>query len=189
MGGFRFAGEISAAAMLGSDGGFARYRVRISPWLWRLAHVRNSRVWQDKTVTEIVDEVFKEYQPLARWRWSDDTYSFLDGVPARSYCCQYRESDLDFVRRLLTEEGLCWRFEQTGDGPGLVLFADSSQLSAVPDDPSSETVQALQAQRRLHAVSATMLSHDYKARQIVAASSPSRLAQGKNACFQTWAHR
>ena len=193
----RFAGEISAAAMLGSDGGFARYRVRISPWLWRLAHVRNSRVWQDKSVTEIVDEVFKEYQPLARWRWSDESSSFLDGVPARSYCCQYRETDLDFIRRLLAEEGLCWRFEQTDDGPGVVVFADSSQLSAVPDDPSSEmdagirfhgtsavergdTVQALQAQRRLHAGSSTMLSHDYKAKRVVAANSPSRLEQGKN---------
>jgi type VI secretion system secreted protein VgrG len=31
-----FAGDISEAAMLGSDGGFARYRLRISPWLWRL---------------------------------------------------------------------------------------------------------------------------------------------------------
>jgi len=44
--------------MLGSDGGLARYRVRISPWLWRLGQVRNSRVWQDKTVIGMVDSVF-----------------------------------------------------------------------------------------------------------------------------------
>jgi uncharacterized protein involved in type VI secretion and phage assembly len=48
----------------------------------------------------------------------------------RSYCCQYRESDLDFVHRMLTEEVLSWRFEQNDDGPGVVLFADSSQVSA-----------------------------------------------------------
>ncbi|WP_409265454.1 contractile injection system protein, VgrG/Pvc8 family [Massilia sp. BHUDP2] len=53
-----FTGEISEVAMLGSDGGLARYRVRISPWLWRLGQVRNSRVWQDKTVIGIVDSVF-----------------------------------------------------------------------------------------------------------------------------------
>lgn len=40
----RFSGEICDAAMLGSDGGLARYRIRISPWIWRLAHVRNCRV-------------------------------------------------------------------------------------------------------------------------------------------------
>src|SRR5690606_11736914 len=40
-------GEISEVAQLGSDGGLARYRIRVSSWLWRLAHVRNCRVWQD----------------------------------------------------------------------------------------------------------------------------------------------
>ena len=118
-----FAGEINEVAMLGSDGGFARYRIRIAPWPWRLGQVRNSRVWQDKTVIQIVDSVFASYRPMARWRWSSDTGQFMDRAMARSYCCQYRESDLDFVRRILAEEGLCWRFEQTEDGPGMVLFA------------------------------------------------------------------
>jgi len=192
-----FAGEISEAAMLGSDGGFARYRVRISSWLWRLGQVRNSRVWQDKSVIDIVDSVFEAYLPLARWRWSDETSSFMADALPRSYCCQYRESDLDFVRRILAEEGLSWRFEQTADGPGMVLFADSSQACAVPDDPSSEvdggiryhgvsaverqeTVQALIAQRRLHASLTTVLSYDYEAKQIVAAGSPSRISASRN---------
>jgi Rhs element Vgr protein len=119
-----------------------------------------------------------------------------DALP-RSYCCQYRESDLDFVRRILAEEGLSWRFEQTDDGPGMVLFADSSQACAVPEDPSSEvdggiryhgvsaverqdTVQALIAQRRLHVSLSTVLSYDYKAKQIVAAGSPSRIPGSRN---------
>jgi type VI secretion system secreted protein VgrG len=190
-----FAGDISEVAMLGSDGGLARYRVRISPWMWRLGQMRNSRVWQDKTVIEIVESVFESYLPLAKWRWSDEAGPFIDGAVPRSYCCQYRETDLDFVRRILTEEGLSWRFEQNDDGPGAVLFADSSQLSAMPEDASSEadggiryhgvrpgerqdTVQALQAQRRIHASLATVLSYDYKAKQIVGASTPSRLQNG-----------
>jgi len=191
-----FAGEISEVAMLGSDGGFARYRVRISPWLWRLGQVRNSRVWQDRTVMQIVDAVFEAYRPSARWRWSEDTGPFLDRVIARSYCCQYRESDLDFVCRLLAEEGLCWRFEQTADGPGMVLFAQSDRSSAVPDDPSSElagsiryhgahtvekhdTVQAMIEQRRLHVSLTTVLSPDYKSKQVIAAGSPTRIARAR----------
>jgi Rhs element Vgr protein len=186
----RFAGDISEAAMLGSDGGFARYRIRISPWFWRLGQARNSRVWQDRTVVEIVDEVLAPYRPLARWRWSDDTGQFMATAVPRSYCCQYRESDLDFVRRLLSEEGLCWRCEQTGDGPGMVLFADSSRACAVPEDPSSkaqggvrfhgvssverqDTVQALVARRKLYASLVTVLSPNYKSKQATAASSPS----------------
>lgn len=191
----RFAGDINEAAMLGSDGGLARYRVRISSWLWRLEHVRNSRVWQDKSVIELVDAVFDAYLPSARWRWSEDTASFMADAAPRSYCCQYRESDLAFVQRLLAEEGLCWRIEQTEDGPGLVLFADSSQASAVPEDASSaanvgirfhgarameefDTIQSLSAQRRLHASLTSVLSYDYKARQVVGASSPSHYPGG-----------
>jgi len=40
----RFSGLVSEAAMLGSFGGLARYRLRLQPWLWRLGQVRNSRV-------------------------------------------------------------------------------------------------------------------------------------------------
>ncbi|WP_426211121.1 contractile injection system protein, VgrG/Pvc8 family [Massilia sp. TWP1-3-3] len=42
-----FAADISEVAMLGSEGGLARYRLRLSPWMWRLSQVRNRRVWQD----------------------------------------------------------------------------------------------------------------------------------------------
>jgi Rhs element Vgr protein len=192
-----FAGDISEAAMLGSDGGFARYRIRIAPWLWRLGQVRNSRVWQDKSLVEIVDAVFAPYLPLARWRWSIDSGPFMGETTPRSYCCQYRESDLDFVRRLLAEEGLCWRVDQCGDGPELVLFADSTQASAVPEDASSEgdggirfhgvsaveaqdTVQALQASRSLQATLVTVLSSEYKGKQSIAASAPTHVRYGRS---------
>jgi type VI secretion system secreted protein VgrG len=190
----RFGGEISEVAMLGSDGGLTRYRVRIVPWIWRLGQVRNSRVWQDRSVIEIVDAVFSAYQPLARWRWSEETSTFMARAMPRSYCCQYRETDLAFVQRLLAEEGLGWRCEQDSDGEGLVLFADSTRPCAVPEDASSQatgavrfhgvrsvessdTVQSLSAQRRLHASLTTVLSVDYKAKQVVAGSSPTRIAQ------------
>ncbi|WP_082577359.1 MULTISPECIES: type VI secretion system Vgr family protein [unclassified Massilia] len=189
-----FAGAICAAAQLGSNGGLARYRVRIAHWVWRLAHVRNSRVWQDKSVIDIVDDVFSAYAPDARWRWSDDVGPFMDGANPRSYCCQYRESDLAFVERLLAEEGLAWRFEQANDGPRMVLFADSRDASAVTDDPSidaggarfhgaharekSDSVQALAALRGVGASAVTVLSYDYKSKQAVAANSPSRQSNG-----------
>ncbi|MES3021095.1 MAG: type VI secretion system tip protein TssI/VgrG [Pseudomonadota bacterium] len=192
----RFTGTINEAAMLGSEGGLARYRLRLVPWMWCLSQSRNSRVWQDKSVIEIVDAVFEPYRPSAIWRWSDETVPFMEGAVPRSYCCQYRESDLDFVQRLLTEEGLCWRFEQTDAGLGAVLFADSTQLCAVPKDSSSkadggiryhnvragerqDTVQALRSQRTISVSLTTVLSYDYKSKRTVAASSPSRLQNGK----------
>jgi len=189
-----FGGEICEAAQLGSNGGMARYRVRIAHWIWRLAHVRNSRVWQDRAVTDIVDDVLSAYAPAARWRWSGEVGQFMDDVSPRSYCCQYRESDLAFVERLLAEEGLAWRFEQDDDGPSMVLFADSRDPAAVPDDPSillggarfhgaharerSDSVQALASLRSVAPSAVTVLSYDYKSKQVVAANSPSRLDSG-----------
>ncbi|MDO8034729.1 type VI secretion system Vgr family protein [Janthinobacterium sp. SUN128] len=191
----QFSGYISEAAMLGSNGGLARYRLRITPWLFLLTQVRNSRVWQDRSVMAIVDEVLQAYAPYALWRWSDEVASFVQDVGERSYCCQYRESDFDFVRRLLTEEGLAWRF----DDQTMVVFADSSQACATPEDASSaqagglrfhgarvgepgDSVQALSARRSLQLGLSSVLSYDYKAKKAVAASVPANIALGgKNA--------
>ncbi|WP_162241978.1 type VI secretion system Vgr family protein, partial [Duganella sp. Leaf126] len=187
----RFSGLVTQAAMLGSFGGLARYRLRLQPWLWRLGQVRNSRVWQDKTVIEIVESVFQGHAPLAQWRWSDEVAAGMADAGARSYCCQYRESDLDFVTRLLTEEGLAWRFEEADGGQCLVLFADSSNPSATIEDASSaagagirfhgaraaeasDTITVLRARHSLRAGLTTVLSYDYKAKKAVAASVPTR---------------
>lgn len=182
----RFHGEIHEATALGSDGGLARYRLLLSPWTWRLAHGRNARVWQDLSVVAIVDDIFDAYRPAARWRWSAEVTSFLATTPPRSYCCQYRESDLAFVRRLLDEEGLSWRFEQDDDGAVMVLFADSTSPAALPAACTvryhaasalerQDSVQALETTRTLQASLATLLSADYKSRRGVSAAAPSPL--------------
>ncbi|MDB5934866.1 MAG: rhs element Vgr family protein, partial [Massilia sp.] len=192
-------GFISKVATLGSDGALSRYRLRLSPWIWLLTQTRNSRAWQDRTVIEIIDSVFEAYQPYAQWVWSGEASSFMRDAVARSYCCQYRESDFDFVTRLLTEEGLAWRFEEHEDGNRMVLFADSSQLCAAPEDASSEagggiryhaasavekndSIQYLQAHRKLSVAVVTVLSYDYKNKQSVTVSVPTKYPiGGKNA--------
>jgi uncharacterized protein involved in type VI secretion and phage assembly len=62
----------------------------------------------------------------------------------RRHCAQHNETDLAFVSRLLAEEGLSWRFEESPGrsyapaGHTLVLFADSTHAAACPEDPSSQ---------------------------------------------------
>ncbi|RAM65846.1 type VI secretion protein [Herbaspirillum rubrisubalbicans] len=191
----RFSGLINEAAKLGSEGGFARYRLRLVPWIWLLGQSRNSRVWQDKTVIEIVEDVFAEYAPHAAWTWSDEVASFMQDVPPRSYVIQYRESNLEFVSRLLAAEGLSWRVEESADaaaGHRLVLFADSSVKGAFPEDASSaaalggagirfhgasareqqDSIQALAARRTLQPATFTLLSYDDRNKQAIATSLP-----------------
>jgi type VI secretion system VgrG family protein len=194
-----FGGYVSEVATLGSDGGLTRYRLRLSPWIWLLSQVRNSRAWQDSSVVEIIDSVFAHYQPHAQWVWSGDVRPFMAEAMARSYCCQYRETDFEFVVRLLTEEGLAWRFEQHEGRDRMVLFADSSQLSAAPEVRSSaagggiryhaasaleksDSIQYLEASRTLGVALVTVLSYDYKTKQAVSVSVPTKFPiGGKNA--------
>ncbi len=138
----RFAGDISEAAQLGSDGGFARFRIRMSSWLWRLEQVRNSRVWQDRTVIEIADDVFAAYLPLARWRWSDDTSPLMAEALPRSYCCQYRESDLGFVRRLLAEEGCAGASSTAGMAPKWCCSPTAARPARCRKTPAAQPAAA-----------------------------------------------
>jgi type VI secretion system secreted protein VgrG len=196
-----FTGLVSEAAMLGSTGSLTRYRLRLSSFLWPLSQSRNNCVWQDKSCVEIVESVLLRYPDFADWRWSDDVSQFMADVRPRSYCIQYRETDLDFITRLLGSEGLGWSMEEHAEsvaGHRMVLFADSTQANAFAEDATSrdsiagqgiryhnarageaqDTVQALAAAVSLGAASVTTLSYDYKAKKIVAASIPTNRQVG-----------
>jgi type VI secretion system secreted protein VgrG len=119
-----FHGHITQAALMGSDGGLARYRLVIEPWLSFLAHRTDACVFQAKTVIQIIEEVFADYQSQGKlmpaWRWDLADASVY---PERSLSIQYQETDLAFVQRLLIEEGLfCW-IEHTGNSADASLGA------------------------------------------------------------------
>ena len=127
----RRAGLVREVCRLDCDRGFTRYRIRLAAWTWWLAQQRNSRVFRDATVRQIVDAVFAGHPVLACWRWSDDARACLDALPPRHYCVQYRQSDMDFVAGLLAEEGIGWRVEADAEAPALhriELFFDSVAL-------------------------------------------------------------
>ncbi|HWP19968.1 MAG TPA: type VI secretion system tip protein TssI/VgrG [Burkholderiaceae bacterium] len=117
-------GHVTAFALLGSDGGLARYELTIEPWFAFLRWRQDSHVFQDMTVMEIVEAVFARYREQGRlvpsWRWELADRAVY---PRRSLCIQYQESDLDFVSRLLAEEGLCAWFEHEGEPLGQTLGA------------------------------------------------------------------
>lgn len=116
-----WSGRVHGCRFLGSDGGLARYRLIVEPWLAFLRHRIDAYVFQDQTVPEILDTVFGDSAHAAfapAWRWDLEDPSIY---PKRSLCIQYQESDLDFVERLLREEGIHYRWEHEGDVHTLVL--------------------------------------------------------------------
>lgn len=189
-----FGGYVSEVAMLGCDGALTRYRLRLSPWIWLLTQVHNSRAWQNCSVREIVDAVFSTYQPHAQWRWSDEVDRFLADAAIRASRTQYRETDAEFVTRLLTEEGLAWRFEDAEGDDRMVLFSDSSDAIAVPEDTSSagdgiryhaasaversDSIQHLEANRTLGIGTVTLSSYDCIDKRTVSVSVPTKYPIG-----------
>ena len=95
-----FHGVFSRFEEASQDGEFRFYRAELSPWLWLLTLTSDCRVFQGKTVPEMITDVFREHSQL----------DFLD-VTTREYakwdcCIQYRETAFNFVSRLMEHEGI-----------------------------------------------------------------------------------
>ena len=112
----------------GRIGRYARYRIELRPWFWFLGLRRNCRIFQNMDVKEILDELVKghpHYEINIDWRCS----GFGE---KREYCVQYRETDLDFISRLLEEQGFHYWFEYTDTKAVLVLTYEFTQPKPLP---------------------------------------------------------
>lgn len=98
-------GHVTEAMSLGADGGLARYRLIIEPWLAFCTLRRDCFQFQGRDVLGVAEALFADY-PMADWR-----AEITQTLRSYSRITQYRETDFDFLRRLLSEEGLSFRFE------------------------------------------------------------------------------
>jgi type VI secretion system secreted protein VgrG len=102
---------------------YRRYQAEVVPWLWFLTRTTDCRIFQQKTVPEIIEQIFSDLG------FRDYAMNLRGQYPQRTYCVQYRESDFNFVSRLMEDEGIFYRFDHQNDKHVLVL-ADSK--SAYP---------------------------------------------------------
>jgi type VI secretion system secreted protein VgrG len=113
-----FHGLINRLVQVANEGGYAHYRATIVPKLWILTRTSDCRIFQAKTVPEIVQQIFKDYG-------LDDYKLKLSSVYRKwEYCVQYRETAFNFVSRLMEQEGIYYYFEHE-DGKHTIILADS----------------------------------------------------------------
>ncbi|WP_460844281.1 type VI secretion system Vgr family protein [Noviherbaspirillum agri] len=180
-----FHGIVTRAKQLGADGSLARYGLTLEPWMHALTLRRDSFVFQDKTVLEILAEIFFDY-PSANYLFEVDT-----ALPKRSLTIQYRETDYAFARRILAEEGLSFYFrhadstispDESGGPHGdtksdharhqLVVFDDNARIPAceqpiirfhrVDATEKDDTITCFTHASGIHTNSVTLGSWDYK---------------------------
>ena len=106
----------------------SRYVARVVPRLWTLTQRQRCRIFQELTTPEIVQQIFQEWRVPFR-------LSLAASYRKRTYCVQYRESDFDFVSRLLEEEGIFYSFEHDHDGHLMVLRDGCTACAPLAGDP------------------------------------------------------
>src|SRR4029453_17655943 len=107
----------SRCSQSGGVGAHPYYRGEIVPWLWFLTRAADCRIFQKKSVPDVVKQLFGETG------FPDFRFKLSGTYEPGQYCVQYRETDYNFVARLLEEEGITFFFDHEDGKHTLVLAA------------------------------------------------------------------
>lgn len=135
-------GQVVRFSMIGREGGTSRYtiyRATVRPWLWYLTRSSDNKIFQNKTVVEILEEVFGDYNFAFEKKLSASYRQW-------EHCVQYNETDFAFVSRLMELEGIYYYFKHEKNQHTLVLADDVGAHAPVPD---YETINYFAADREL----------------------------------------
>jgi type VI secretion system secreted protein VgrG len=112
-----FNGYINRFTAGTSETQLRRYQAEVVPWLWFLTRTSDCRIFAEKKVPDVLDEVFKDcpFDHAVQWKLSKGDY------PKWTYCVQYRETDFNFVSRLMEQEGIFYYFLHSEKDHTLVI--------------------------------------------------------------------
>ena len=119
-------GYVTRFAQSGVYGRYHRYRAMVRPWLWFLTRTADCRIFQELSVPDIVKTVFADCPA------NDYCLELTNAYRKWSYCVQYRETDYNFVSRLLEHEGIYFYFRHTNGHNTLVLTDSYSKQAPAP---------------------------------------------------------
>ena len=119
-------GFISRFSQGAQDRRLTAYRAQMVPWLWFLTRTADCRIFQNQKAPDIIQKIFKDLG------FSDFKLRLYGDFVTRDYCVQYRETDFNFVSRLMEEEGICYYFEQQDGKHTLILANDPAAHEPCP---------------------------------------------------------
>jgi type VI secretion system secreted protein VgrG len=113
-----FNGYVIRFTQLPSEERLTRYHAVVVPWLWFLTRTQDCRIFQNKSVPDIVEQIFKDFG------FQDYELQLQGSYNPLEYCVQYRETAFHFVSRLLEQEGIFYFFRHE-NGKHTMVLADS----------------------------------------------------------------
>jgi type VI secretion system secreted protein VgrG len=121
-----FHGYVTEFSLGGWSQKYNQYRAIVRPWYWLLTRTADCKIFQEKTVPQIFEEVVKQYG------FTDYQLKLSGTYEPWEYCVQYRETDFNFLSRLLEQEGIYYFFLHEADKHTMVLADAPSQHTKLP---------------------------------------------------------
>ncbi|MDO6706074.1 type VI secretion system Vgr family protein [Photobacterium sp. 1_MG-2023] len=128
-----FHGIVKEARFKGSGRQFNRYELVLVPDLWFLTQREDCRIFQDLTLNEIIESVLAEANVTA-------FRMLADAGEKQEYILQYRETDLEFIHRLMAQHGLWYFFDHSETGHELVIVDKNELISELVSTPENATL-------------------------------------------------
>ncbi len=171
---FAVSGIVARVDFAGRSDGEWLYVVDIAPRVSELMLTKGYSILQEMNAVDIVDDVFGRHG-VSNFRDATE-----DPTRTREYVVQYRESDFDFVSRLLEDEGLFYFFEETDSGERLVVADSSSAFPSPPaaalryyghgasaPDAAEQYVETFRSRRRRTTGAVTLRAYDFRTPSLV----------------------
>ncbi len=108
---------------------YTLYDAVLVPRAWRLQNRTDCRIFQNESIRQVISSVLSDHSVENRFRCRGN-----QDPPRREYCVQYRESDWNYISRLLEEEGFFYFFEHTESNHTLVISNDQQVHSEIPGE-------------------------------------------------------
>ncbi len=168
-------------------------KLTIVPRLWTLSQTRDSRIFQDQSIIDIVGQVLDDHAIVHRNR-------LVRSYAPRRYCLQYQESDLDFVQRLLAEEGVFYAFRNDDAEGEVIELMDAAwsyatlEPAAVPfvagdaSHDDAEGIRDFSLRRAVHTSHVALREYDFT-RPLVSLSGQAPVDDVDGGSLEVYRHR
>jgi type VI secretion system secreted protein VgrG len=162
------------------------YYATLVPWLWNLSLTAKCRIFQNKSVPDIIKQVFQDLG------YNDFRVNLSGSYQPRVYCVQYRETDFEFISRLMEDEGIFYFFEHTSSKHTMVIADTSSAHKPCPGQDScsyrpvggekgKDSVDSWSDQRQVRPAKYTINDYNFETpSNDLKSSAPTTVTDGKN---------
>ena len=165
-----FHGVINKLKYAGRQGAYCLYRLRLVPYLWFLNLSHSCRIYQEKTIEDICEDIFEQSKMRGEYKF---VLNIAKNKEEKEYCVQYNESNLNFVARILEEAGIFYFFEHSNETHQIVFADTAVQCDVITgddeiplghpnmDNPNQEIVTAFNLSERFVTGKFSHTSYNY----------------------------